>query len=506
MVDASAHVELRGIAKSYAGVPAVSDVSLTIARGSVHCLVGENGAGKSTLGKLVCGAISPDQGELFVSGEPVRFHSPHDAISRGLVLISQELSVLPARSALENVFLGSTSTRAGFLLDHAAMRRRYDELVARTGFDVPADVQAGDLNLASQQKLEIMRALARDASLIVMDEPTAALSREEAGSLLDVVRDLSRSGTTVVLVSHFLEDVLAVADTVSVMRDGYRVRTDPPADLDVDTLVTAMLGKLADVSFPVKKLPADDAPVVLETIKLGRANVVRDASLQVRAGEIVGLAGLMGSGRSELARLVFGADRATSGQVLLDGQVLRMTGPGDAIKAGIAMLPESRKLQGLHLTASLQQNIALPHLSSLSTAGVVSKRQENERTLEALQRFGVDLSKAAQPAESLSGGNQQRLLFAKWLLEQPRLLIIDEPTRGVDVGGKRAIYELISELAVQGLPVLLISSELEEIVGLAHRVLVMRSGRLTAEITGPDVNESVVLSAVFGRVEGEPAA
>lgn len=506
MIDRSAHVELRGIAKSYAGVPAVSGVSLTIARGTVHCLVGENGAGKSTLGKLVCGAISPDEGELFVSGEPVRFHSPHDAVSRGLVLISQELSALPARSALENVFLGSTPTRAGLLLDHAAMRRRYDELVARTGFDVPADLLAGDLNLAGQQKLEIMRALARDASLIVMDEPTAALSREEAGSLLDVVRDLSRSGTTVVLVSHFLEDVLAVADTVTVMRDGRHVRTAPAADLDVDTLVTAMMGKLADVSFPVKKLPANDAPVVLETVKLGRANVVRDASLQVRAGEIVGLAGLMGSGRSELARLIFGADRATSGQVLLDGQVLRLTGPRDAIKAGIAMLPESRKLQGLHLRASLQQNVALPHLSSLSTAGVVSKRLESERTLETLQRFGVDLSKAGHPAESLSGGNQQRLLFAKWLLEQPRLLIVDEPTRGVDVGGKRVIYELISELAAQGLPVLLISSELEEIVGLAHRVLVMRSGRLTAEITEPDVNESVVLSAVFGRLEGEPAA
>jgi ABC-type sugar transport system ATPase subunit len=506
VVDATAHVELRGITKHYAGVPAVTDVSLTVARGSVHCLVGENGAGKSTLGKLICGAISPDEGELLVSGEPVRFHSPHAAIGHGLVLISQELSVLSSRSALENVFLGSTSTRAGCLLDHAAMRRRYAELVERTGFDVPADVLAGELNLASQQKLEIMRALARDASLIVMDEPTAALSREEAVSLLQVVRDLSTAGTTVVLVSHFLDDVLAVADTVTVMRDGQHVLTDPAATLDVDSLVTAMLGKLADVSFPAKRPPAEDAPVVLETVALGRAGVVSDASLHVRAGEIVGLAGLMGSGRSELARLVFGADRATSGKVLLDGDELRLTSPRDAIRAGIAMLPESRKLQGLHLRASLRHNVALPHLSSLSRAGVLSKRTENQRTLGALERFGVNLSKAGHPAESLSGGNQQRLLFAKWLLEQPRLLIIDEPTRGVDVGGKRAIYELISELAAQGMPVLLISSELEEIVGLAHRVLVMRSGRLTAEITGADVNESVVLSAVFGRVEGEPAA
>jgi rhamnose transport system ATP-binding protein len=506
MTDILHHVELRGISKSYSGVAAVSDVSLTVRRGSVHGLVGENGAGKSTLGKLICGAIAPDGGELLIAGEPVRLHSPRDAIEHGLVLISQELSVLPARSAIENVFLGSTSSRVGFLLDNAEMRRRYAELVRRTGFDVPPDVQVGELNLAEQQKVEIMRALARQAALIVMDEPTAALSREEAASLLDVITGLSEAGTTVVLVSHFLEDVLAVADTVTVMRDGRHVHSGSAADLDVPTVVTAMLGKSADLTFPPTVLPPDDAKVVLKTSGLSRGRAVRQASLEVRAGEIVGLAGLVGSGRSELARLIFGADRATHGTVELDGRALRLRSPKDAIRSRIAMIPESRKLQGLHLAASLQENIALPHLRTLSRGGVVSNRQQKLRSAEALRRFGVDPVKARQPVSSLSGGNQQRVLFAKWLLESVQLLIVDEPTRGVDVGGKRAIYELIASLAAAGMAVLVISSELEEVVGLAHRVLVMRSGRLTAEITGSDIAQSVVLNAVFGQVEGEPAA
>jgi simple sugar transport system ATP-binding protein/ribose transport system ATP-binding protein len=506
VTDAEDHVVLNRISKSFLGTRAVNEVSLRIRRGSVHGLVGENGAGKSTLGKLVCGAIVPDSGEMYVSGRPVRLRSPREALAHGLALISQELSVLPHRSALENVFLGSTPTRAGFLLDNAAMRRRYDELVERTGFDVPARARVGELNLASQQKVEILRALARDAELLVMDEPTASLSREEAVSLLRVAADLARRGTTVVLVSHFLDDVLAATDTVTVLRDGRHVRTAPTREWGVPALVNAMLGRAADVTFPAKAPPPPDAPVILETQRLARGLAVVDASIQVRAGEIVGLAGLVGSGRSELARLVFGADRATSGSVVLGGQRLRLRSPKDAIRAGIVMLPESRKLQGLHLTRSLRDNVALPHLRALSRSGVIARRRETTRTLGALRRFGVDAGKVGQPAAALSGGNQQRVLFAKWLLEPARLLIIDEPTRGVDVGGKRAIYELIASLAASGLAVLLISSELEEVVGLAHRVLVMRSGRLCAELRGADVAQSVVLNAVFGRVDGESPA
>jgi rhamnose transport system ATP-binding protein len=503
------HVTLRGMWKSYFGVPAVKDISLSVRRGSVHALVGENGAGKSTLGKLICGAIAPDQGTLLVDDEPVQLHSPRDAGKHGLVLISQELSVLPERSAIENVFLGSTSARAGFLLDNAEMRKRYADLVARTGFQVSPNVPVRALNLADQQKVEIMRALARDAGLIVMDEPTAALSREEAARLLDVIRDLAAGGTTVVLVSHFLEDVLAVADTITVMRDGRHVETGPAADFDVPRLVTGMLGRSADITYPTKALPADDAPVVLRVSGLSRGAIVGDASFEVRAGEIVGLAGLVGSGRSELARLVFGADRATGGQLEINGRAVRIRSTKDALRARIAMLPESRKLQGLHLPASLEHNITLPHLRTVSRYGVISRQQERRRAGEALRRFGVDPAKARQPVASLSGGNQQRVLFAKWLLESVDLLIVDEPTRGVDVGGKRAIYEMVVSLASQGMAVLLISSELEEVVGLAHRVLVMRSGHLTAEITGPDVVQSVVLNAVFGQVHamnGESAA
>jgi simple sugar transport system ATP-binding protein/ribose transport system ATP-binding protein len=496
VTEPNVHVELRGIAKRFGGVSALSGIDLRIARGSVHALVGENGAGKSTLGRIIAGAHAPDAGTLSIDGAPVHFGSPRDALTHGITIIAQELTLVPARSVLENVFLGHETTRRGFV-DRGPMRERYEALCARAGFDLRASDRVGDLRLADQQKVEILRALARDAQLIVMDEPTAALTGEEAQRLLAIMTGLRDQGTTIVFVSHFLEQVLAVADVATVLRDGGLVRTGPTAHETPGSLVTAMLGRSMGATFPPQTPPPADAPAVLAVRGLARRGVVHDVSLTVRAGEIVGLAGLVGAGRSEVARLIFGADRHDAGEIELDGVRLRIRAPRDAIRAGIAMLPESRKDQGLHVRSSILRNTSLVHLEEVTHAGVLALGEERRRVTAATEEVGVKAAGLGVPVSTLSGGNQQKVLFAKWLLHRPRLLIADEPTRGVDIGAKRTIYELLTALAAEGMAVLLISSEIEEVLGLAHRVLVMRGGRITAEFDGGDVTENDVLRAAF---------
>jgi ABC-type sugar transport system ATPase subunit len=493
---AEAHVEVIGIGRRFGGVQALKDIDLAIARGEIHGLVGENGAGKSTLGKIIAGVITPDEGELRVSGRPVSYRAPRDALADGLTLIAQEISLVPGRSVIENVYLGRESHRLSWV-DRRELRRRYGELNERAGFDLPGDVPAGALRLADQQKVEILRALARNAELIVMDEPTAALTADESEKLFEIVRGLKQGGTTIVFVSHFLEDVLALVDTVTVLKDGLLVRTAPAAEETPDRLVTAMIGRSLDLTFPEKQFPPDDAPVVLSVRGLRREGVIEDISFDVHAGEIVGLAGLIGSGRSEVARAIFGADRYDGGELELGGRPLNARTPRQAIRAGIAMLPESRKDQGLLMERSLVENVTLPHLSEISTASVVNRRDEHRRASALMRDVDVRAERATVPVLTLSGGNQQKVLFAKWLFRQPKLLLADEPTRGVDVGAKQAIYQLIHRLAADGMAVLLISSEHEEVLGLAHRVLVMRGGRIVGDFDGHDVTEDQVMSAAF---------
>ena len=353
------------------------------------------------------------------------------------------------------------------------------------------------LRTADQQKVEILRALVRDARLIVMDEPTAALTRVEADRLLEITRDLRADGVTVIYVSHILADVLALCDTVTVLKDGRHVKTTPAAEQTTDSLVTAMLGRSLDLMFPTRVQPPADAPVVLSVRGLSRPPAFEDVSFEVRAGEIVGLAGLVGSGRTEIARAVFGADPAT-GTVEIEGREPRSRSPRSAIRRGLALLPESRKDQGLVMMRPVNENTTMAHVGEVSRYGVLQLRRERQVVDHALR--SVDARGAGQklPVSSLSGGNQQKVALAKWLVSTPRLLLADEPTRGIDVGAKRAIYELINELARQGLGVLLISSELEEVLGLAHRVLVVRAGRIVAEIPGEQADEETVMRAVFG--------
>lgn len=492
------HVDLRGVTKLFGATRAVDDVSLNIERGSVHALVGENGAGKSTIGKIIAGVHRPDRGQLLIDGTEATFRSPRDALAQGITMVAQELSLVPARSVRDNVFLGDEPSRGG-VVQTGVQRQRFEALAERAGFDVPLDALVMDLPVAEQQKVEILRALGRHADLIIMDEPTARLSTDEAATLLSIVSRLSREGTTVILVSHFLDQVLEVADTVTVLRDGALISTRPALQETEQSLVESMIGRSVDTNFPAKSLPAPDAPVVLDVrgLRCGGASAGPPVDLSVRAGEIVGLAGLVGSGRSEIGRAVYGADSRSVGEVAVRGQPIKRRSTRRAIRAGMGLIPESRKDQGLLGDRSVRDNVGLPHLDRLSLLGLMSRRLENAAVHRATDEVDIRLVSLEQPVNQLSGGNQQKSLFARWFMDARDVLIADEPTRGVDVGAKRAIYDLIHAAALSGLAVLLISSEIDEVVGLSHRVLVVRDQQIVAAFEGDDITEQRILHAAF---------
>lgn len=497
----TALVELVGVGKRFGGVQALDDVTMSIARAEIHALVGENGAGKSTLGKIIAGVHRSDEGEMFVDGRSVAFRSPRHALADGITIIAQEPTLVPHQTIIENVFLGIERRRFG-VLDRRGMKREYEQLVERAQFDLPPDAYPRSLRVADQQKAEILRALARDVRLVIMDEPTSALTMNETELLFQIARRLRDNGTALVYVSHLLEEVLALADTVTVLRDGRHIRTGPADSESPKTLVQAMLGRPLDLAFPPKASPSPDAPIVLSVRGMGRDSVIADISFDVRAGEIVGLAGLVGSGRSEVARGIFGADRVDEGTIELDGTTVRIRSPRDAIRRGIAMLPEDRKTNGLLMLRSIIDNVTLPHLGELTVGGVIHPLRERRRADEILGRIDVRSKTRGAQVWTLSGGNQQKVLFARWLFRRPRVFIADEPTRGVDVGAKHAIYELIHAVAGSGMGVVLISSEHEEVLGLAHRILVMRGGRIVAELDHRAMTEEAVLHAAFATGAG----
>ncbi len=491
------HVLLDGVSKQFGSTRAVESVDLAIRRGECHALIGENGAGKSTLGKVVAGVHEPGTGTVAVAGEMVRFRSPRQALEHGITMVAQELSLVPTRSVLENVYLGIESSR-GPLVDDVGHRRLFAELAERSRIRLEPDRRVGTLGIADQQKVEILRALARDAELIVMDEPTARLSADETTDLLAVIRDLVGSGTTVVFVSHFLDQVLEVADRITVLRDGRLIRTADAVDETPATLVEAMIGRSLAANFPRKVPPAADSPLILSATGLGRVGVFEEVDIAVRAGEIVALSGLVGSGRSEVVRGIYGADRLDAGAIRLEGEPATLRSPHDAIARGIGMIPESRRDQGLMARRSVRENASLPRLDLFTMGPVVADRRERVAVAEATTEVDLRCASLDMPVDSLSGGNQQKCLFARWMIDRPRLLIADEPTRGVDVGAKRAIYELLARLAAEGMGVLLVSSEIEEVLGLAHRILVMRGGRIVTELDGTVATEGEVLEAAFG--------
>jgi simple sugar transport system ATP-binding protein/ribose transport system ATP-binding protein len=493
---AVAQVRLVSIGKRYSGTKALDDVSVEVAGGTVHALVGANGAGKSTLGKIVGGVIRPDDGQLFVDDRPVRYTSPREARIDGIATISQELSPVPHMSVIENIFFGIEPRRYG-LVQWRRMRAQYEELVSQWGFELDGNAKVGTLRTADKQKVEILRAVASDARVIVMDEPTSSLTSVETDTLHRMMRALRERGRTIVYVSHFLDEVLELADTVTVLRSGRLVRTGPAAAETEESLVAGMFGAAAAAEHFEKPKHLTSA-VVLDVSGLDRKGVLSEVSLQIRAGEIVGLAGLVGSGRSELARAIAGADPVDRGTITVDGTKRHIRSPADAMAAGMAFLPESRKDDGLFLGLSLAANTTFADLPSVASRfGVLRLAIERRKTTSLLNLTSVQPPVPSAKVVNLSGGNQQKVLFARWLFRNPRVLILDEPTRGVDVAARAAIHRLINNLAAEGTAVLLISSEIEEVLGLAHRVLVMRRGSITTEF-GADPPMEAVMEAAFG--------
>ncbi len=493
-------VKLEHISKRFPGVRALHDVSLEIAAGSCHALCGENGAGKSTLGKLVAGLYAPDSGKLVVSGREVHFAGARDGIAAGVAMVHQELAFCDNLSVAENLCLGAMPSRRGFV-DRAEMRRRADALLAETGTTLDVSARFGDLSIGHRQMVQIAAAVGGGARIIVFDEPTSSLSQVEAERLYALIGRLKGRGVTCIYVSHRMPEIFALCDTVSVLRDGELIATRSVEGLSEGELVEMMIGRpLAEYYPSHDKVVAGDE--VLRAEGLTAPAMFENVSLTLRAGEVVGLAGLMGAGRSEVAGALFGLAPLSAGTISLKGMPVHFDDPREAIRAGIGLVPEDRKRQGLVLSESAVHNASLPTLDRLARFTWVLRRKEREQASTLFRRLRVRAPGLDAVVGGLSGGNQQKVVLAKWLAARPQVLILDEPTRGVDVGAKAEIHALIGELAAGGTAILVISSELPEILTLSDRILVLREGRLVGELPRAEATQDSLLRLMAGLSSG----
>ncbi|MDY0304772.1 MAG: sugar ABC transporter ATP-binding protein [Sphaerochaeta sp.] len=481
---ADAIIRIENLTKIFPGVRALNDVSLSIERGATHALLGENGAGKSTLIKILCGVYRATTGTLFINGHEENFQNPSSAFASGIRVIHQETSLIPKATALQNVFLGHEMTyRKGFtLLDERAMVKRFKELCNRIGVTIDPHVQVRDLSVAYQKVVEILKALAFDAQIIIMDEPTDSLFNEEVERLFRIIGDLKRSGITIIYITHYLDEVFKIADWATVLRDGEHVATRPIADLNKEEIVSLMVGKKLSVpTVPVRTFDDQGVPAI-EIRNLSIPNVLTDISFSAHYGEVVGITGVIGAGKSELGRAIFGADVLRSGTILREGKEVSISSPQQAKSHGIGMIPENRKAEGLILKHSVKKNMSICSLDKLSRRGVLLTKREDELCSSFVKELNIKISSLQNVGFHLSGGNQQKVVIAKWLMNNPRVLIMDEPTHGIDIGAKQEIFALIRKLAAQGRCILYLSSEISEISQVCHRILVIHKGRLVREV------------------------
>ena len=491
-------VTLRHVAKAFGAVRAVIDGTIDLYAGEAHALLGENGAGKSTMVKILAGVHEPDEGEVLLDGHPVTLASPAAARDAGIAVIYQEPTLFPDLSVAENIFMGRQPLVAGRRIDRRRMLAAAAALFGRLGVRLDPGRICRGLSIADQQLVEIAKALSLEARVIVMDEPTAALSATEVARLFEVVRTLRAGGSAVLFISHRLEEVFEICQRVTVMRDGRHVLTSELGGMTTDDLVRAMVGRpMAERTAGERSAPGD---MILTVERLTREGVFTDVSLQVRAGEIVALAGLVGSGRSEVARAVFGVDRYDAGRVVVRDRELRRASPTAAMAAGIGFVPEDRRQQGLVMDMSVQQNVALASLRRLRKGGLVRSAAERAFASDWAVRLNLKYGRLTDPVLQLSGGNQQKVVLAKWLGRSPAVLIVDEPTRGIDIATKAEVHRLLVQLAAEGVAILVISSELPEVLHIGDRILVMREGRLTAELRHEDATEEKIMAAATGQL------
>lgn len=485
-------LDVRGLTKTFSGVKALDNVQLSVRKGEVHALMGENGAGKSTFMKILIGLLTPDAGQIIFNQQALKGGSVYDVLKRGITMIHQEIAVVPELTVAQNIFLGR-ETKGGLFgwVDDRTLTKRAGTLLAQMGVNIPPDAKMKDLSVAEGQLVEIAKAISNDARVIIMDEPTSALADTEVALLFGIIRELTKKGVAIIYISHKMDEVFSIADTITVLRDGQYIATKPTAELDENTLITLMVGRELDTLFPAST--GSGGPEVLSVKNLSRRGKFININFAVHQGEVLGIAGLMGAGRTEIARVLFGLDRIDEGEIYLRGKKTMIKSPQDAIRRGIGYVSEDRKRLGIIPGLSVQYNMTLASLSKHAAGGLIRSRSESKTAARMMDDLTIKAAGPNQKVVYLSGGNQQKVVLGKVLLASPSLIILDEPTRGIDVGAKAEIYKLITQLKAAGIALIVISSELPELLGLSDRVLVLAGGKQTVMLSNEEATQETIM-------------
>ena len=495
-------IEMRGIDKSFGGNAVLKNAGFLLDDGEVHTLMGENGAGKSTLMKILTGVYTKDAGQVIVDGKEVCYNNPQEAEKAGIVFIHQELNVLFDLTVEENMFLGKEIKKVFGICDRKAMRKRVQEILDMLGVDIDPTQRMDELSIGQQQMIEIAKALMVDAKVLIMDEPTAALTQSETEVLFKVVNSLRQKGVSIVYISHRMEEIFELCDRITILRDGTYIDTKRIADIDMNDIVKMMIGREIGERYPVRNSKIGD--VAFEVKNLNCPGAFENVSFEVRAGEVLGVSGLMGAGRTEIMQAIFGNMPNVTGQLFLDGKEIKNKNPQQAIQNGIGFITEDRKVEGLMLEESIMKNISLANLGRISNGGVINKKKEQELVNKGIEELRIRCFGPQHECNNLSGGNQQKVIFAKWIYTNPKVLILDEPTRGVDIGAKKEIYNIINELAAKGVAIIMVSSELPEVLGMSDRVMVVREGEVRGILNKEEANqESIMTLATGGELNGK---